>query len=117
MLGLLRQMRATGDARPVTLVYGNRTEAQIVDRDWLEAQQTDGHLRVVHVLSEPPDDWTDATGMIDGALLKATFAEAGHRDWAYVLCGPPAMLSAVRASLRDMGVPDARIISEAFVYD
>ncbi|TNF62503.1 MAG: hypothetical protein EP307_06790, partial [Rhodobacteraceae bacterium] len=69
LLGILEQMRATGDARPVTLIYANRAEDQIVDRARLEAMREAGALDLVLVLSEPPEGWTGEIGMIDADLL------------------------------------------------
>lgn len=117
MLGILAQLQATGDPRPVTLIYGNRTEAQIVDRAALDALDAAGRVRVQHVLSEPPPGWTGETGMVDAALLRRQFGAPEHRQWDYVLCGPPPMLVAVERALLDMGVPPGNILMEAFSYD
>jgi predicted ferric reductase len=117
LLGILREMAATGDPRPAVLLYGNRTEAQIVARAELERLAACHGAEVVHVLSEPPEGWTGTTGLIDAALLRQHFAATERRDWVYVLCGPPAMLVSVEAALRGLGIPRARILSERFVYD
>jgi NAD(P)H-flavin reductase len=117
LLGILREMAATGDPRPAVLLYGNRTEAQIVARAELERLAAGHGAEVVHVLSEPPEGWTGTTGLIDAALLRQHFAATERRDWVYVLCGPPAMLVSVEAVLRGLGIPRARILSERFVYD
>ncbi|TMV09794.1 hypothetical protein FGK63_01620 [Ruegeria sediminis] len=117
MLGLLRELRAKNDPRPVTLIYGNRAASQIVDGAEVAAMEQAGGLRLVHTLSEPPENWQGEVGMIDRALLEKVFADPAQRDWVYVLCGPPAMLSAVRRDLIAMGVPARRILSESFVYD
>ncbi|MEY8839540.1 ferric reductase-like transmembrane domain-containing protein [Cribrihabitans sp. XS_ASV171] len=117
MLGLLHDLRATADPRPVTLLYGNRVAEQIVDEERLEAMAQAGDLRLIHVLSEPPAGWGGETGVIDRALLERVFPDAGRRDRVYVLCGPPAMLVAVQSALLALGVPKHRILSESFVYD
>lgn len=117
LLGILRQLAATNDPRPAVLLYGNRAQGQIVSGDELEQiAQTHG-AEVHHVLSDPPPDWTGATGLIDGALLRRHFGRPAHRDWLYVLCGPPAMLQSVERALLDMGVSPANILSEQFTYD
>ncbi len=117
LLGILRQLRHEGDARPTTLVYGNRVAEQIVYREELEAFARDGGTRVVSVLSEPPPGWRGRAGMVDAALVRELFAAAEARDWLYVLCGPPAMMTIVEDTLIGLGVPAQRILSESFNYD
>ena len=117
LLGILRELAATGDTRPTALLYGNRSEAQIVARAELDHLADTHGTEVVHVLSEPPEGWTGATGMIDAALLRRHFGDPARRGWLYILCGPPAMLVSVEQALRALGVPSSRILSERFVYD
>ena len=117
LLSLLRELQATGDPRPTLLIHANRVQEQIIAPDELEALRRDHGTRVVHVLSEPPEGWTGDTGLVDDALLRREVAEAGRRDWLFVLCGPPAMLRAVEAALIRLGVPANRILSEQFVYE
>ncbi|MRU14256.1 hypothetical protein FDP25_02320 [Roseovarius sp. A21] len=117
LLGLLRELTATDDPRPTTLLYGNRVQEQIVARDELDRLTETHGTEIVHILSEPPKGWTGPTGQIDAALLRAHFGTPNHRDWLYVLCGPPAMIEAVESTLIDMGVPASHILSELFRYD
>ncbi|WP_210878136.1 ferric reductase-like transmembrane domain-containing protein [Roseovarius autotrophicus] len=117
LIGILREMEATSDTRPCVLLYGNRTEAQIVARDELDRIGARAGTEIVHVLSEPPEDWTGATGLIDADLLRARFADPSRHDWLYVLCGPPPMMRAVEDALLALSIPSRRILSEQFVYD
>jgi predicted ferric reductase len=111
LLGILRQMRLTDDPRKVRLVYGNRREDQIVYREELTGED------VTYVLSEPPDDWREETGMIDAALLDRVFAPEQFRQWLFVLCGPTAMMDVVEEHLIACGTPARHIVSERFQYD
>lgn len=117
LLGILRELAATGDTRPAVLLYGNRTEAQIVCREGLRQLAESRGTEVVHVLSEPPPGWTGARGMIDAALLREHFGTTARREWLYIVCGPPAMLVAVEDALIALGIPSSRILSEQFIYD
>lgn len=118
LLSILRQLRATGDPRPVALLYGNRLESQIVYRDELDRLAAEPGIRVTHVLGEPPAGWTGPTGQIDDAAVEAAFGGIdGTAGWTYLLCGPPLMLEAAEAALMARGVPANRICSERFVYD
>ncbi|MEX0340832.1 MAG: ferric reductase-like transmembrane domain-containing protein, partial [Arenibacterium sp.] len=93
LLGILRQMRLTGDRRKVKMIYGNRKADQIAYREELGAQN------VTYVLSEPPKDWDGETGLIDEALLDRVFASEEYRDWVFVMCGPAVMMNVVEDHL------------------
>jgi len=117
LLGILRELAATGDPRPTVLLYGNRTEAQIVNAAELQALSRTHGTEVVHVLSEPPEGWTGATGLIDADLLRRHFGTQARREWLYILCGPPAMLNAVEEALITLDISSSQILSEQFTYD
>lgn len=117
MLGLMRQMQATGDARRRLLIYANRAQSQIVHRAELDAMAEDPRCEIVHVLSEPPEGWTGPTGYVDGDLLAQLLPMPEARSWLYALCGPPEMLASVEDALIGLGVPAQQILSERFRYD
>lgn len=111
LLGILRQMRLTGDPRKVKLIYGNRVVDQIAYRDELGAQD------IFYVLSEPPETWHGETGFIDAALLNRAFSAKEFSEWIFVMCGPAIMMDIVEDHLIEMGTPSHRILSEQFEYD
>ncbi|SMX32743.1 ferredoxin reductase family protein [Actibacterium lipolyticum] len=117
MIGIMRELGATGDKRPVTLLYGNRVEDQIACRAELEQMSKRANTNIVHILSDPPAGWTGETGIVSPKVLSAHFGQPQHKDWVYVLCGPPKMLEAVEDALIDIGVAPAQILSERFSYD
>lgn len=111
LLGILRQMRLTGDSRKVKVVYGNRIAEQIAYHVEL------GDEGVVYVLSEPPEDWQGETGFIDGALMDRVFSEHEFHDWVFLMCGPAVMMDVVEDHLIQRGTPAHRILLERFNYD
>lgn len=117
MLSHLRQLDADVDPRPRLLLYANRTIDQIVCDAELKARTIDGPLRVVHVLSEPPENWTGETGFVTAKMIRRHFDQDALRTWVFVLCGPPPMLHAVEQALTDLGVPPKNIRLEQFSYD
>jgi len=117
MLGILREMHLCQDPRQAVLIYGNRTEEQIVFRKELNALSAVDGTEVVHVLYEPDSDWTGKKGFVDSALISEVFDKAKFDSWLFVLCGPPAMMTSVEASLMQHGVAANRILSEKFQYD
>lgn len=117
ILSMLRQLRADGDPRPLKLIYGNRVEEQIVHGAELEAITADLDLSVTHVLGEPPDGWTGATGVMDRALIREACERSDKAAWLYVVCGPPPMIDATEDALIALGIPAHRVISEKFAYE
>lgn len=117
MLGILRDLHLTSDPRKTVLIYGNRTEDQIVFRDEIDAFAATGNTQVVHVLREPANDWTGQRGIVDPELITQTFDKAQFNTWLFVLCGPPMMMTSVEGTLMAHGVAQDRILSERFQYD
>ncbi|AKV95458.1 hypothetical protein DXI23_09995 [Marinobacter flavimaris] len=111
LLGILRQMRLTGDSRKVRVIYGNRLIDQIAYREEL------GEQDVVYVLSEPPETWQGETGFIDAELMDRVFSEKEISEWLFVMCGPSIMMDIVEDHLIKKGTPSHRILSERFSYD
>jgi len=117
LIGILRQLALDRNSPPRLLVYADRTSEQFVHRDEMEALARKEETGLVLVLEEPPPGWTGETGRVDGPLLRRLFDRPDRRDWLFVLCGPPPMLTSVEDALIDIGVPADRILSEKFDYD
>lgn len=116
VLSLARDLAATHDPRPLTLIYADRTERQLAARSELESLAR-GPGRTLHlVLGEPPAGWTGLRGRLDAATLRACLPRDDARAWLYFVCGPPAMIDAVELALARLGVPLRQIVSERFVY-
>lgn len=117
LLSLARDLAATHDPRPLTLIYADRTERQLAARNELEAlARAPGHALHL-VLAEPPAGWSGLRGQLDAANLRACLPRDDARAWLYFVCGPPAMIDAVEQALARLGVPLGQIVSERFVYD
>ena len=101
-----------------TLVYGNRTVSSILFSEELEDLKDKymGRFTLHHVLSREPQDAPLFSGRIDApkcrALLDSILPPADI-DEAFV-CGPGAMLDAVRDTLLAAGVDASRIHVERF---
>ena len=101
-----------------TLVYGNRTVASILFSEELEDLKDKymGRFTLHHVLSREPQDVPLFSGRIDAPKSRAlldTILPADDIDEAFV-CGPGAMLDAVRDTLIAAGVDAAHIHVERF---
>jgi predicted ferric reductase len=113
IMSMLRYLKESNDRRPVLLLYGNKTQRDILFRD--ELNGLPNHVTTVHVLSEPTDQWQGPRGYITKDILQehagSLLSDAGTHIF---LCGPPAMMSKVQESLGALGVPDSRIHCERF---
>ena len=113
LLSMLRTLADRKDRRPLYLFYGNRVWDRVAFREELEALRAELDLRVVHVLLEPPADWTGEQGYITDAVL-ARHLPAGRNDLEYFLCGPTPMTVSVERGLAALSVPASRVHSEVF---
>jgi predicted ferric reductase len=112
-ISILRTMADRDDQRPITLFYGSRRWEATPYRGVIDALRTRLQLTVVHVLEEPPEDWTGETGFIDAGVLQRHLPRAGI-ERLHLLCGPGPMIESVEAALREHGVPMQWIQSERF---
>ena len=79
--------------------------------------QADLNLEIHHVLSEPPQGWAGAVGLIDESLLDKLLDPANRETWLNVVCGPAPMIVSVEICLDRLGVPRHLLLSEKFSYD
>jgi p-cymene monooxygenase electron transfer component len=115
ILALLNHAAARRVRRPVTYLYGARTQADLyalADIKALQARWPTG-FSFMPVLSEEPanSDWPGARGLVSDFLTSPTLANTVGSAHCY-LCGPPAMIDSALAVLQTHGVS-----VEAIHYD
>lgn len=113
---MILDLLAEGDARPITLVYGQRTRQELYYDDEFRALAAQHPtLRYVPVLSDEPadSDWTGERGFVHEAARRA-FPEGFAGQQAY-LCGPPAMVEACIATLMQGRLFERDIFTEKFL--
>jgi NAD(P)H-flavin reductase/ferredoxin len=113
ILAMLEDAAVRGVSRPVTLLFGARTQRDLYDLERIEAlrQRWAGELRFVPVLSDATADgaWTGARGLVTDKI-----AELLQADSSAYLCGPPAMIDAARGLLESLGVARRHIYFDRF---
>lgn len=110
MLSMLRYMNDTRDNRPVILIWSNRTPDSLFNAEELVRIKRNHPALSVHLLF---------TGAPEKERLtpETLHAFIGHLQAPQVLvCGPPPMMTAVEAMLREMGIPASRIHTETFGF-
>lgn len=111
IMSMLRYLRDTGDSRPAILLYGNKTEKDILFRD--ELAGLPGHIHVTHILSAPEDGWQGPEGYITTDVLRKETTELIGNAHVF-LCGPPVMMEKVIDSLKELDVAGSRMHYERF---
>ena len=108
---MLRCLADSGDTRPAVLIYGNKTERDILFRD--ELADLPENVQVVHVLSDPDEGWDGETGYVTDEVIRRHAGEFLERADVY-LCGPPPMMDMLTKALRELGVDSSRLHYERF---
>ena len=100
----------------IYLVFSVRRASDVIFRDelaYLAARHPQLHVTVT-LTQEPADSaWRGSRGPISSELLQRVVPTL--RDGPVYLCGPDAMMTAMRARLAELGVDGARVFTEAFV--
>jgi ferredoxin-NADP reductase len=112
-LSMLETLADRADVRPVVLFAGNRNWDSIIFRNRIAELTARLNVKVVHVLEEPPPDWTAETGYLTAEIL-ARHLPGGFQRFQFFACGPNAMLDAVETALVQIGAPADRIHTERF---
>ena len=105
-----------GDKRPITLVYGQRTRAELYsDAEFRALAAAHPNFSYVPALSDEPEgsDWSGARGFVHEAA-KAHFGGGFAGQKAY-LCGPPPMVEACIATLMQGRLFERDIYTEKFL--
>lgn len=118
MLSLIETLLSGEPRSTFTLVYGNRTVSSIMFLERLEELKNTyiDRLRLVHVLSDEPQEVDLLSGLLDAPrcrTLMQTLLADETVDEAFV-CGPAPMMDAAETALLEAGVPRERIHIERF---
>lgn len=97
----------------IVLLYGNRTERDIVfKKEFEEMQRQNKKLKVVFTVDEASKDWNGFTGIIDTEMIMKVIPDYDRR--VFYICGPPGMVKAMEELLYSIGTPRANIQEENF---
>jgi predicted ferric reductase len=115
MMSIIRTFADNGDKRPVILLYGSRDWESITFREELEALKVRLNLTVVHVLSNPPADWTGERGYITADMFRRHLP-LPYADHEYFICGPDRMMDTIEMALDELHVPMSKYHSERYSF-
>lgn len=115
MISMIRTLADRGDRQPVILIYGSKDWESITFREELEVLKTRVNLTVVHVLTQPPEDWSGERGFINADLFKRHLPPV-YADHEYFICGPNVMMDAIEKTLSELDVPMSQYHSERYNF-
>jgi ferredoxin-NADP reductase len=98
----------------INLLYANRTVKDIAFREDFEAMcRGKPDLKVVYVLGEAEAGFRCLIGRIDSVMIKQEIPDYSERK--FFLCGPPAMVEAMKKILSgELSLPATSIVTENF---
>ena len=123
MLSIAKSVLTASPYSMVYLFYGNANQDTIMFKEELDNLETesDGRLKVEHILSEPKvwttwKSWKGRKGRIDAENIEWFINEYPPiaQDTEYYCCGPGAMNICVRDTLVGLGVPKELVHIEQF---
>jgi predicted ferric reductase len=115
LMSILRTFADRGDVRPVILLFGNSDWDEITFREELEELQQQMNLTVVHVLSDPNDEWEGESGYIDEELVRRHLPDHYER-YRFFVVGPAPMMDTMEEVLPKLGIPSENIRTERFDF-
>jgi ferredoxin-NADP reductase len=111
MMSIIRTFADRGDERPIILLYGSKDWESVTFREELEVLKPRLNLKIVHVLTDPPDGWTGEKGFITAEVFKRHLP-LSYADHEYFICGNDMMMDATEKILDELAVPISRYRSE-----
>ncbi len=116
IVGILADLAARGETRPVRLIYAARDRASLIDPAEFEPMLAGLDSRALYLVDEDTDDSRLGRGPIGDGHLRAMLDGIDPARASALLCGPGAMMVAVTDTLNDIGVPLDSIEYERFDY-
>jgi len=116
IMGLLRDLVARRDPRPVRLVYAVGKPSNFACLGEIEAARGVLDLDVLLVSETGGEGFDGFVGRADRELLERTLAGLDRRGTVAMMCGPGPMVVAVSDTLGDLGLPQDAIVYERFDY-
>ncbi len=105
---MLKWLSDTVEERPIKLLYGVRTEDEIVFQDTFRASG----VEPIIVVSEPSDAWGGERGHLSAELILGL--EKPSDDTLVYVSGPEPMVQALGKDLHAAGLAKSQLVSDEF---
>lgn len=116
IMGVLRDLVARRDPRPVRVAYGAGRPENMACLDEIESAKSVLDLKVMLISETPSEGWMNQTGLLDRGKLSDLLEGLDPGRAVALICGPGPMVTSVSDTLFDMGIPMGNIVYERFDY-
>ena len=108
LMSIVRSADEIATRTHLTLIYSASTPDELLFKDELHSiAAVNSRIRPIFTVTQPtPNSWEGHKGRIDADLLRAKSVDL---DALFFVCGPPSMIQAMVAMLRDLGVPRPQV--------
>lgn len=122
LFSILKYVLTNEPESRVTLLYASRRERSIIFNDQLKDWQNRyrKRLEIIHILSQPTDDWLGYQGRVNNYRLENIVRKRLHfaaERTRFFLCGPFELMRITEITLLFMGFAPDQIRKENFVID
>ncbi len=116
LAAMVRHRRASGESRPVTLLYSARTWNDLIFRDELIEldARNDGFRLIVTLTREAPVRTGDYGRRIDTALIAETLTRLPAPPERVYVCGANAFVNVAADGVVAAGIPPANVLTERY---
>ena len=106
--GIIRYIDKSALQVPTTLVYSASTPSELLFGEEFKAMAArNPNFRTHFTVTRPhSEQWNGQTGRITATTLRNAGIDANHLCY---ICGPPEMIQAMLAALKEIGVPEERL--------
>lgn len=115
-IGILRDLVARHDPRPVRLAYAAGVPQNFACLPEIETAKQVLDLKVMLVSEEAGDGWTGEIGRLSADRLQSLLDGLDPQRSVALICGLGPMVTAVSDALLDLGLPMDKVIYERFDY-
>ncbi len=116
IIGLVRDMAARGDRRPVRVVYAAGHPQNFARLDELRAAESTLDMRLMPIAEQGAPGWQGEIGLLDRDRLQRLLTGLDPKTTVAMMCGPGPMVVKVSDTLLDLGLPTHNVIYERFDY-
>jgi ring-1,2-phenylacetyl-CoA epoxidase subunit PaaE len=122
LFSILKQVLNNDEDSFVTLIYANRNDRHTLFHDQIAEMETRfaSRLRVIHIHSQPSEDWLGIRGRINNTRLEQLVNKNLHflpAQARFFICGPYDLMRSVEITLHYMGFGKDQIRKENFVIE
>lgn len=116
VMGILRDLVARRDPRPIRLAYAAGVPANFVCLSEIEAAQQELDLKVMLISEEDAVGWSGLVGRLSPDRLRDLVDGLDPQRTVALICGPGPMVTAISDGLLDLGFPMNKVVYERFDY-